>query len=85
MFGFDTDQGIFLMEELEYDEYGASTGTLYCHFIFQLYFHLHHFYLIKFNPNLKTRLYDFQNLRDKRFSSIEVDMLLMLVLKYLQQ
>ena len=73
MFGFDTDQGVFLMEELEYDEYGASTGTPVLPFILPQVLNTATFTPNQIQGELKTRLYTHNSLRDKRFSTLEVD------------
>ena len=75
LFGFDTDEGVFLLEELEYDEYGASTGTPILPFYLPATLSLSSFLPNQIQSELITRLYDFGNLRDKRFSSVEVDIL----------
>lgn len=71
----DTDQGVFLMEQLDWDEYGNSTGTPVLPF-----------YLpdtlsnLSFTPNdiiavLKTRRYTLNTYQDKRFSTCETEVL----------
>lgn len=81
LFGFDKEQGVFLFEELEYDEYGDNdAGTPRIG-----YFKLDEvpkaiisgeaFLPNSIEAELVTRLYTFNNLRDKRFSTAEVDML----------
>lgn len=73
LYGFDSTSGIYIMEELEYDEYGIPTGTP-----------ILPFYLpsllspVAFTPNqiqgiIKTRRYSFDNLREKRFSTVEAE------------
>jgi hypothetical protein len=74
MFVIDTDEGVFLAEQLNWDEYGGSTGTP-----------ILPFYLpatlspLSFTPNqitglLKTRRYTFNTLGDKRFSTAETEL-----------
>ena len=74
LFGFDTDQGVFLMEELDYDEYGAETGTPILPFILPQVLNTATFTPNQIQGELKTRLYTNNNLRDKRFSTLEVDL-----------
>jgi hypothetical protein len=74
LFGFDTDQGVFLMEELEYDEYGASTGTPVLPFILPQVLNSATFTPNQIQGELKTRLYTYNSLKDKRFSTLEVDL-----------
>jgi len=81
LFGFDTDQGMFIFEELEYDEYGASNaGTPRIGF-FKLdeatgsNISADAFQPNQINAQLDTRLYTFDRLREKRFSTVEADML----------
>ena len=73
LFGFDTDQGVFLMEELDYDEYGASTGTPILPFILPQTLNPAAYTPNQIQGELKTRLYTYNSLRDKRFSTLEVD------------
>lgn len=74
LYGVDTDMGVFLMEQLNWDEYGNSTGTPI------LPFYLPETLSVSaFTPNpitavLKTRRYSFNNIGDKRFSTAEVEM-----------
>ena len=73
LFSFDTDQGVFLLEELEYDEYGASTGTPILPFILPQTLNPAAFTPNNIQGELKTRLYTYNQLKDKRFSTLEVD------------
>jgi hypothetical protein len=73
-YGFDTDQGVFLMEELEYDEYGASTGTPVLPFILPQTLNSSSFTPNQIQGELKTRLYTYSQLKSKRFSTLEVDL-----------
>jgi len=73
-YGFDTDQGVFLMEELEYDEYGASVGTPILPFILPQLLSPSAFTPNQIQGELKTRLYSYNQLKDKRFSTLEVDL-----------
>ena len=96
LFGFDTDQGVFILEELEYDEYGASTGKPILPYtdesglvalstetpiVFPVPPSTNYIYLnpSAFTPNningeLITRTYTYNDLKDKRFSTAEVDL-----------
>lgn len=74
LYGFDTDAGIFLLEELDYDEYGASTGTPILPFYLPATLSGSAFTPNQIQGLLKTRLYIFDNLRDKRFSTAEIDL-----------
>ena len=73
-YAFDTDQGVFLMEELEYDEYGASAGTPILPFILPQILNNATFTPNQIQGELKTRLYTYNWLKDKRFSTLEVDL-----------
>lgn len=74
MYAIDGNQGLFLMEQLNWDEYGVSIGSP-----------LLPFYLpatlnpSAFTPNqilgvMKTRRYTFGSIADKRFSTAETEM-----------
>lgn len=73
LFGIDTDEGVFLFEELEHDEYGASLGTPILPFYLPELLSSTSFTPNEIQSELITRLYDFKQLRDKRFSTAEVD------------
>ena len=73
LFGIDTDQGIFIFEELDHDEYGASTGTPVLPFYLPELLSTSAFTPNEIQSELITRLYDFKQLKDKRFSTAEVD------------
>lgn len=75
MFGVDTDQGVFLMEELNYDEYGEAVGIALLPFYLPFTLPL----TPTFIPNsiigvLKTRRYSFNSIGDKRYSTAETEM-----------
>ena len=74
LYGFDTDAGIFLLEDLEYDEYGASIGTPVLPFYIPALLSSSAFTPNHIQGELKTRLYTYDVLKDKRFSTIEVDL-----------
>jgi hypothetical protein len=74
MYGVDTDQGLFLMEQLNWDEYGPSTGSPILPFFLPATLAP-----LSFTPNsivavLKTRRYSFNSIGDKRFSTAETEM-----------
>jgi hypothetical protein len=74
MYGVDTDQGIFLMEQLNHDEYGAATGTPLLPFYIPETLSAASFASVEINGILKTRRYSFNSIGDKRFSTAEVEM-----------
>jgi len=74
LYGFDTDAGIFLLEDLEYDEYGASTGTPVLPFYIPTLLSTSSFTPNQIQGELKTRLYTYDALKDKRFSTLEIDL-----------
>lgn len=74
LYAIDGDQGFFLMEQLNWDEYGPSTGTPILPFFIPTTLNP-----TAFTPNaiigiLKTRRYTFNSIGDKRFSTSEVEM-----------
>lgn len=73
LYGFDTDAGVFLLEDLEYDEYGASLGTPVLPFYIPTLLSASVFTPNQIQGELKTRLYTYDVLKDKRFSTLEVD------------
>ena len=74
MYGVDTDQGIFLMEQLNWDEYGVSTGTPILPFFLPATLSASSFTPNAINAVLKTRRYSFNSIGDKRFSTAETEM-----------
>jgi len=74
MYGVDSTQGIFLMEQLDLDEYGASTGTPLLPFYLPATLSAASFQGNAINAILKTRNYSFGTIGEKRFSTAEVDM-----------
>ncbi|CAB5178515.1 hypothetical protein UFOVP157_7 [uncultured Caudovirales phage] len=87
LFSFDTDQGVFLLEELDYDEYGASTGKPILPFPSDpplilaesssqnvIILNTASFTPNQINGELNTRLYTYNQLKDKRFSTAEIDL-----------
>lgn len=78
LFAVDTEQGVFMMEELDYDEYGSVAGLPTLPFIIPS---LPISPGGAFLPNeiqgeLITRGYSFDTNRDKRFSSVQADVLI---------
>ena len=74
LYGVDTDQGIFLMEELNWDEYGVSTGTPILPFYIPSTLSSSSFTPNAITAILKTRRYGFQSIGDKRFSTAETEL-----------
>ena len=80
LFAIDQQQGIFLMENLDWDEYGNSTGTpILDDPTFKLDSPGATLSSATFTPYaiqgvLTTRAYAFETNREKRFSSIQADM-----------
>lgn len=74
MYGVDTDQGLFLMEELNHDEYGSSIGTPILPFYIPEMLSASAFTAVEIQGILKTRRYSFNSIGDKRFSTAEVEM-----------
>ena len=79
LFAIDQNEGVFLMENLNWDEYGVSGGTPQ---LDNPLFKLDSAYATLsssiFTPNyiqavLKTRAYAFDTNREKRFSSVQID------------
>ena len=75
LFFLDTDQGIFLTEELDYDEYGAELGTPFLPAYLPFVLGEHKFVSHLIESSLTTRRYTFNTFNDKRFSGTEIDLL----------
>ena len=88
LYGFDTDAGVFLLEDLDYDEYGASVGTpilptptapplilVEANKSNTIILNTAAFTPNQIQAELVTRLYTNSVLRSKRFSTAEVDFL----------
>jgi hypothetical protein len=73
MYGVDTDQGLFLLEQLSHDEYGGSTGTPILPFYVPELLSESAFAPNEIDGILKTRKYSFNSIGDKRFSTAEVE------------
>jgi hypothetical protein len=74
LYAMDGDQGFFLMEQLNWDEYGPSTGTPILPFFIPTTLSPSAFTPNQINGILKTRRYTFDSIGDKRFSTSEVEM-----------
>jgi hypothetical protein len=77
LFMVDKNEGIFLLEELEYDEFNASSGGVLGTPVLPFYIPATltglTFPPITIAGELITRAYNFQTSREKRFSSLSVD------------
>jgi hypothetical protein len=79
LFIVDSNEGVFLTEELDYDEYGSQLGKPKLDDpAFKLDTEGARLEPLKFTPitidsSLKTRRYTFGSFNDKRFSSAEID------------
>jgi len=77
LFGVDTDQGVFLMEQLNWDEYrnweigDPNAGEPILPFYIPTTLSTASFPLNAINSILKTRRYSFNSIGDKRYSTIE--------------
>lgn len=80
MYGIDTDQGVFLMEQLNWDEYqnwsigDPNAGKPVLPFYIPTTLEALSFPANSINAILKTRRYSFNSIGDKRFSTAEVEM-----------
>jgi hypothetical protein len=73
MFMVNETEGVFLLEELDYDEFGNANGTPMLPFYIPTVLNPLSFEPIQIHGELITRAYSFQTTREKRFSSIQVD------------
>ena len=73
MFMVNDKQGVFLLEELDWDEFGLANGTPTLPFFIPATLSALSFTPIEINSELITRAYSFQTNREKRFSSTQVD------------
>lgn len=74
MFMVNDTQGVFMLEELDYDEFGASNGTPILPFYIPATLSPLSFTPIPIQAELITRAYSFQTNREKRFSSMQTDL-----------
>jgi hypothetical protein len=73
MFMVNETEGVFLLEELQYDEFGNANGTPVLPFYIPAELNPLSFEPIQIDGELTTRAYSFQTNREKRFSSLQVD------------
>jgi hypothetical protein len=73
MFMVDRNQGLFLTEELEWDEFDNSIGTPALPFYIPATLSALAFQPVQIDAELTTRAYSFQTNREKRFSSAQTD------------
>jgi hypothetical protein len=74
VYAVDGSQGLFLMEELEYDEYGSATGTPILPFYLPATLNLLSFQTTQIAGRADTRTYIMGSMYDKRFASLEYDL-----------
>jgi hypothetical protein len=78
LFVIDKSRGVFLTEELDWDEFGDATGTPILNFYLTLTddckLTTASFTPVNITAILKTRRYVFQETKQKRFSSLDVDL-----------
>ena len=73
MFMVNDKQGLFLLDELDYDEFGQASGTPVLPFYTPATLSPLEFTPINIDAELVTRAYSFQTNKEKRFSSFQVD------------
>jgi len=73
LFVIDNDEGIFLMEQLDWDEYGAAIGTPILPFYLPATISPSSFQKNQINAVLRTRSYTFNTYSDKRYTNSEVN------------
>jgi hypothetical protein len=73
MFMVNETEGVFLLEELDYDEFGNASGTPMLPFYIPSELNPLSFEPVQIQAEMITRAYSFQTTREKRFSSIQVD------------
>jgi len=73
LFYIDQTEGVFLMEELDYDEFGQATGTPILPFRLPAYLSETSFQSNQISSVLKTRSYVFNSYSDKRFTNAEIN------------
>jgi hypothetical protein len=73
MFMVNESEGVFLLEELDYDEFGNANGTPVLPFFIPAVLNPLSFAPIQIQGEMITRAYSFQTTREKRFSSLQVD------------
>jgi len=73
LFCIDNDEGVMLMEELDWDEYGVATGSPILPFYLPAKLNATAFKTNQINAVLKTRSYVFNSYSDKRFTNAEIN------------
>lgn len=73
LFALDDTNGIFLLEELDHDEFGSATGTPILPFFLPDTLNDNEFQGNKINGLAETRTYIFDSMEDKRFASLEYE------------
>jgi hypothetical protein len=73
MFMVDRIQGLYLLEQLDWDEYDNSIGSPELPFYLPATLSPLAFHPVEIDAELITRAYSFQTNREKRFSSVQVD------------
>ncbi len=73
MFMVNETEGVFLLEELDYDEFGNANGTPVLPFYIPAELNPLSYEPVQIQAEMITRAYSFQTTREKRFSSIQVD------------
>jgi hypothetical protein len=76
LFAIDDQNGVFLLEELDNDEFGSATGTPILPFRLPETLNENAFQGNKINGLVETRTYIFDSMEDKRFASLEYDVLM---------
>lgn len=74
LFAIDGEQGVFLLEELEYDEYGAATGTPILPFYLPAVLNSSTFTPYQISGEIVSRAYKMGTSREKRYSDVTVDL-----------
>jgi len=74
LYSFDSDRGLFMMEELDWDEFTGATGTPLLPFFLPATLNPLSFTPVDIEAELITRRYIFETFSDKRFSTAEIDM-----------
>lgn len=77
LYSIDKTEGVFLLEQLDWDEYGAATGSPILNFYLtngpDCILSESVFAINNIEANLTTRRYLFNETKEKRFSSVDVD------------
>jgi hypothetical protein len=73
MFMVDRVQGLYLLEQLDWDEYDNSIGSPELPFYIPATLSALAFQPVEIDAELITRAYSFQTNREKRFSSVQID------------